>query len=456
MFDIDELWRKIRFDLKAQLAEEVYQSYFEPLDKISSFSNNNIYLVVKSSFERRTINNLYLDRINALIKKYCSEPVRIKFITTEEKQEMTNPSNKTRQGVGKYKQDIEPEFNFRTFVSGKSNSFAHRTAQIVADQLVSYANPFYIMGDVGLGKTHLMKAIGNAVLDADGSKVVRYAKADVFIEDFARFSHARASNKVYNIDEMNEKYRNVDLLLFDDIQLLKGSEGTQKEFFRIFEDLISRRVQIVITSDKPANKLQGIQERLQSRLSNAITVTIDKPDFDLKVKIINKKLVEEYPNTPVPEDVINFIASSFFSNIREIEGALRTIITYAMVFEKQVTLDITKEALKDILSNKSVAESLDQTNYERIISCVADYYRISFNDLIGPSRVAKYTEPRHIAMFLIKDRYKNIPFKTIGMLFSGRDHSSVMAAIEKIETKTKTDLDLKQVVTTLSKKLSIN
>lgn len=443
----DELWQKILKDLESLYSEEIYNELFSDLVSTHMYQNGLIFLVVANDFIKNRIDRLYLRKINELASKYLDNPVRFKFVTANDliKKEEQQPIKR------ELKFDYRPgnlnnTYSFDNFVVGKSNMFAFRMAMKVADQPAIVANPFYIFGDVGLGKTHLMQAIGSYILDHDPSQRVLYVKADGFIEDFTTLLRKE------KMDDFNAKYRDIDVLLVDDIQIMSGANKTQMEFFKLFDYLYSNNKQIVITSDKPASELKNIMSRLTSRFEAGLTVDIQVPDLDHRLNILKRKLSSFDSSNDVSEDVLEFIASSFVTNIREMEGALIRLLSYAAAYDLDVTLSLAYEALEPLLKTKRKTDSLNENNYDRIQSIVSEFYNITLQDLIGSKRHSKYTLPRHVAMYIIKTKY-NIPYKTIGSLFGDRDHSTVLAACERIENETKQDINLKLALESIYKKI---
>lgn len=446
MSPYDELWQTILKDLERLYSEETYHELFSPITSVHKYQNGLITLVVATEFLKNRINKLYIGKINELATKYSSEPIRFKFISEEEvKPEQEEPTQR-RLSIDYRNSTLNSTYTFDSFVVGKSNMFAFRTAMKVADQPGAFANPFYIFGDVGLGKTHLMQSIGNYILDNDVTKRILYVKADNFIEDFVTL--LSKNNKT---DEFNNKYRDIDVLLVDDIQIMANAQRTQMEFFKLFDYLYLNNKQIVITSDKPASQLTNIMPRLTSRFQAGLSVDIQVPDQNHRVDILKRKLTAFKLSSPIPENVLEFIAKTFVANIREMEGALIRLINYAQTFNLEINMNVVDEALGSILKTKKKSDSLNENNYDKIQSIVADYYQITVSDLIGKKRQAKYTLPRHIAMYVIKLKY-NIPYKTIGSLFNDRDHSTVLAACDKIETDLKVDPNLKFAVDAIIKK----
>jgi chromosomal replication initiator protein len=444
------LWQNILSELEQTFNEETFQDVFEPLRQTHKYANGHVYVLTPTDFIKNRINRFYLTKINELAQKYHEKPIRFKFVTEDDlvpEETLVSPDRKLnlQYRVG----NLNATYTFDSFVVGKSNMFAFRMAMKVADQPGTVANPLYIFGDVGLGKTHLMQSIGNYILDEDVNQKVLYVKADGFIEDFANLL------KKEKMDDFNAKYRDIDVLLVDDIQIMGGAQRTQMEFFKLFDYLYHQNKQIVITSDKPASELKNIMTRLTSRFEVGLTVDIQIPDLEHRIEILKRKLSSESSDIhDIPNNVLEFIASSFVTNIRELEGALKRVLFYCLTNNLELNIQSVQEALEPLLKTRKRSDSLNENNYDRIQSIVSDFYNITVEDLIGKKRHSKYILPRHISMYLIKSRY-NIPYKTIGSLFGDRDHSTVLAACEKIENELKQDHSLKLAIETINKKIDI-
>jgi len=445
----DILWQTILSDLEQTYDEDTFGEVFEPLQTIHQVLNNVIYILVPNEFIKNRIQRLYLSKIQDLAQIHSGETLRFKFLLENEiepEYDIVSPDldleNRYRLG------NLNGSFRFDNFVVGKSNMFAFRMAMKVADQPGVVANPLYVFGDVGLGKTHLTQAIGNYILDNDPLAKVLYVKADSFIEDFANLL------KRQKMDDFHLKYRDIDVLLVDDIQIMGGATKTQMEFFKLFDILYQQNKQIVITSDKPASELKNMMSRLTSRFEVGLSVDIQVPDLEHRIEILKRKLSSETSQAEAMNyDVLNFIASSFVTNIRELEGALKRVLFYALTNNIDITIEHAQEALEPLLKTRRKSNQLNENNYDRIQSVVSDFYGISIDDLIGKKRHSKYVIPRHIAMYLIKTQH-NIPYKSIGSLFGDRDHSTVLTACEKIENELKQDKTLKLAVDTIIKKLN--
>lgn len=449
MDNYDILWQTILSELEQTYDEDTFGEVFEPLQTIHQVLNNVIYILVPNEFIKNRIQRLYLSKIQDLAQVHSGETLRFKFLLENELEpeyDLVSPDldleNRYRLG------NLNGSFRFDNFVVGKSNMFAFRMAMKVADQPGVVANPLYIFGDVGLGKTHLTQAIGNYILDNAAHAKVLYVKADSFIEDFANLL------KRQKMDDFHLKYRDMDVLLVDDIQIMGGATKTQMEFFKLFDILYQQNKQIVITSDKPASELKNMMSRLTSRFEVGLSVDIQIPDLEHRIEILKRKLSSETSQSEAMSyDVLNFIASSFVTNIRELEGALKRVLFYALTNNIDITIEHAQEALEPLLKTRRKSNQLNENNYDRIQSVVSDFYGISIDDLIGKKRHSKYVIPRHIAMYLIKTHH-NIPYKSIGSLFGDRDHSTVLTACEKIENELKQDKTLKLAVDTIIKKLN--
>ena len=449
----DQLWHNILKDLEKLYSEEVYNELFAPITATHKYQNGLIFMIVSNHFYKNRIDKMYINKINELALKYSEIPVRFKFFTKEDliseyKNEIDTTIIKKELKFDYPQRDLNNTYTFDNFVVGKSNNFAFRMAMKTADQPGVVANPLYIFGDVGLGKTHLMQAIGNAILDQDVSKKVLYIPAASFIQDFVSLVKHKDSNS------FNAKYGNIDVLLVDDIQIMAKATETQAEFFKLFNYLHGTNKQIVITSDRPASELKDIMTRLTSRFEMGLTVDIQVPDLEHRINILKRKLSSFDSSSNVNDEVLAFIASQFITNVREMEGALNRLFYYALTNNLDVTLNLAEEALEPLLKTKQRSNQLNENNYDKILSIVADYYQVSVDDLISKKRHAKITAPRHISMYIIKYLY-HLPYKTIGQLFGNRDHSTVLTACEKIDNELKSDKSLKVAVDTIFKKINM-
>jgi len=336
----------------------------------------------------------------------------------------TSPSNSTDATVVYDRSRLNTELTFDNFVTGKANQLARAAALQVAENPGTSYNPLFLYGGVGLGKTHLIHAIGNALMARNINARVRYIHAEQFVSDVVKTYHRKS------FDDFKRYYHALDLLLIDDIQFFAGKDGTQELFFYAFEAIIAQRRQIIITSDTYPKELSGIDERLISRFDSGLTLAIEPPELEMRVAILIRKAENE--GVPLPEEVAFFIAKHLRSNVRELEGALRKVLAYARFHGRPITVDVCKEALKDLLS-----VSNGQLTVENIQRTVADFYKMKVADMYSKRRPANIALPRQIAMYLAKElTQKSLP--EIGDLFGGRDHTTVLHAVRKIsEARTK-------------------
>ncbi len=439
-----QIWHEIKHELANELETDTYEEIFESIDSIFQVKNNYIYLIVENEFIKRRVEMLYLKRMNRMLEHYVTERHEFRLITKDkaeqelqsEKQYQPNEPDHYTDSV-MLKSNLNPSYTFNNFVIGHSNRLAYTSSIKVADQPGFVANPLYIFGDVGLGKTHLMQCVGNYILEGNINKRVMYVKADQFVEDYVRY----ASKKRYH--EFANLYREVDVLLVDDIQFLAKKEKSQEEFFKLFEQLYNQQKQIVITSDRKASDLKDIMSRLTSRFAWGVTVDINRPDLDHRIKILEKKLMAETSDTDlIPNKVIEYIASVFDNNVRELEGALKRVLFYCTAFNYEFNIKNAEIALENLIRPKHNNRDYIKNKIENVLSVVADYYNITVNDLISKKRTRNFLFPRQVSMYLIKQNY-DLPYKKIGEYFNNRDHSTVMHSVEKISNDLQTDKNIK-------------
>ena len=445
MRNYSDLWNEILDKLELEFENDTFNEIFGTCE-FHEFKNGYLVIVVPTEYTKTKLNKLYIHRINDILANMVKEEtIRVKFILKSEIR--VEPGiNKPENLVNKYRNNLNANYNFNNYVVGQSNMFAFRMAMKIADQPGEVANPFYIFGSVGLGKTHLMEAIGNYILDNDVNKKVLYVKASEFLEDYSKMCTGSLSNEFFN-----EKYRNLDVLLIDDIQTLELGKKSQLEFFKIFDILYSDNKQIVITSDRPAKEL-NIMERLTSRFEVGLTVDIQTPNLEHRINIIKKKMAEA-GFEDVSNDVYEFIANYFTNNIRELEGAINRLVNYCITCELEINLDNTKEALAALITTHNKTKPTNNDYYTDIIGIVADFYNIKVDDIVGSKRNNNIVLARQIAMYILKTKF-GLAYKKIGLFFGGRDHSTVISSVEKIENEIKNNGDVKLAVDAIIKKIN--
>lgn len=440
--------------LKKEMNNDDYDNLFAEVGKIHKYENNSIYVITPDALSKFKIEKFYSKKMNDFLENIAPVKCRFKFLTVDE----ANKDSENKDSpiitpevinVNKSKRKLRAEFTFDNFVIGESNRFAFLSAMKVAESPHSILNPLYIFGDVGLGKTHLMMAIGHFVLDNNINANVVYTSAQQFTEDYFLSTSTKKGRE--KIEDFYSHYRSADLLLVDDIQFLEGKTGTQEEFFKVFDYLHENNKQIVITSDRVANELK-LMARLKSRFNWGMIVDIKIPDKELRVNILKRKLTFLLNNPrDIPLEVLDIIADLFPNNIRDLEGAIRRYVTYCVSLDIPFTVENIQVALDSIIpkSKEYISRTRDVDNIKALVS---SYFRIPVEDLVSSSRKTQIVYARNIAYYLIRHKYKT-PLKKIGESFGKRDHATVAHGIEKIKTQLKTDQHVKSDVEYLKNKL---
>lgn len=432
-----DLWNKTRDKLSSYFAEDTFEELFAEVKKVIKQENGIIYVLTPSTYIKTKINNIYTKMIAEILASLTPEKLKFKFVCEGE------ISTKPIKPVVKLnKNNLKSNYTFESLVVGESNRLGYITSMKVAEQPGIFVNPLYIFGGVGLGKTHMMQAIGNFILENDLNTNILYVQATDFMSDYIKAVQNQS------MISFEEKYENLDVLLVDDIQMLAMGNKSQQEFFKLFNDMTTRQKQIVITSDCPASKLTGIMDRLTSRFQMGVSVDIKQPDLSQRVNILKRKLAEN-SNKPLDDSILNYIAENFTDNVRELEGGLNRVLWYSEVYNQKPTLELAKEAL-DVLIKAKKPKGKD--NYETALSVISNTYSISTADLLGKSRNSKYVLPRHIAMYILKTQY-HLTYSKIGSILNGRDHTTVMNGCTKIEDELKTNKELKLAIETILKKV---
>lgn len=335
---------------------------------------------------------------------------------------------------------LNPKYTFDTFVTGSSNRFAHAAAMAVAESPGNVYNPFFMYGGVGLGKTHLMHAIGNRVLHNHPEMRVLYVSSEQFTNEIIR------SIQEGNAEKFRQKYRNIDVLLVDDIQFLSGKTSTQEEFFHTFNTLHDSQKQIILSSDRPPREVERLEDRLRSRFEWGLITDIQAPDLETRIAILKNKA--QLDHFSVPNDVMVYIASRIDSNIRELEGALTRVVAYASLIKKPITTDLVAEALKDVFPNNKTKE----ITMEVIQEIVASYFKMKIEDLHAKKRTRSIAFPRQIAMYLCRE-LTDTSLPQIGNFFGGRDHTTVIHAYDKIKKEKDADMKLNAILNELIERI---
>jgi len=429
--------------LSRELSPQQFKTWIQPLILLSlDDSEDSLTIGAPNRFKLDWIKKTFADRFQELATQYFGRPINIAFALTPEagsasvtpspvttpEAAMLNTSSASEQEASTSTDEsafeiedhskLNPNLTFDTFVTGKANQLARAASIQVAHNPGTSYNPMFLYGGVGLGKTHLIHAIGNHLLKEKPNARIRYIHAEQYVSDVVRAYQQKA------FDRFKRYYHSLDLLLIDDIQFFSGKSRTQEEFFYAFEALLSNKAQVIITSDTYPKEMAGIDDRLISRFDSGLTVAIEPPELEMRVAILMKKAVSE--GIPMTEDVAFFVAKHLRSNVRELEGALRKILAFVRFHGREVTIEVARTALKDLLSIQN-----RQISVENIQKAVADFYSIKVADMYSKKRPANIARPRQIAMFMAKElTQKSLP--EIGELFGGRDHTTVLHAVRKI------------------------
>ena len=427
------LWQSCMDQLAQELPEQQFNTWIKPLTAQVPEDVSRVTIFVANRFKLDWVRAQYSNRISMLLEKLYGQPVFVELAITPREAPVkqafspraAEPSAADEiveavedRSTGGPKNRLNSMLTFENLVEGTANRMARAAAMHVATMPGHLYNPLFIYGGVGLGKTHLMHAVGNRLLaDKPGSKVL-YIHAEQFVSDVVKAYQRKT------FDEFKERYHSLDLLLIDDVQFFANKDRTQEEFFNAFEALLAKKSHIVMTSDTYPKGLTDIHERLVSRFDSGLTVAIEPPELEMRVAIlINKARVE---GSEMPEEVAFFVAKNVRSNVRELEGALRKILAYSRFNQKEISIQLAREALRDLLSIQN-----RQISVENIQKTVADYYKIKVADMYSKKRPASIARPRQIAMYLAKElTQKSLP--EIGELFGGRDHTTVLHAVRKI------------------------
>ena len=438
MTELDSLWEAIQNSFRQDTTPVTFDTLIAPAKAIS-LSQNQLEIEVPTPVHR----DFWRKNLNTQLKEFAQhelgrniEPHYIlegEFTYTNKKTE-DDPTLSFEMDT-----PLNPHYNFGTFVVGEGNKMAHAAAFAVAESPGSLYNPLFIYGGVGLGKTHLMEAIGNHMLQVNPNSRVKYVTSEDFTNDYI---NAIRNNTT---EQLREEYRNLDLLLIDDIQFLANKEGTQLEFFNTFNALHDRKKQIVMTSDRIPNEIPELQDRLVSRFRWGLTVEITPPDLETRIAILRSQVEEDHID--IGNDTLNYIAGQIDTNIRELEGALTKVQAFANLSGERITPSLASQALKGL---HRVAKN--EISIAKIQKQVADFYNITQGDILGKKRVKQIVMPRQIAMYLSRE-LTDSSLPKIGNEFGGKDHTTVLHAIDKIEAELKKDTDLQNDITKLKAKL---
>lgn len=442
MQELQIMWERVLSKLEMMTTAVSFDLWIRPLEVLEFKDYNTLILVASSTTAKNqllknhkiqlqnAINEVFNDNINFEILDQNEKDEYIKTNTPAKNQKVEEEGNKTNS-------NFNEKYTFDNFVVGKSNQFVYAAAKSVAENPGQKFNPLFIYGGVGLGKTHLLHAIGNYIKSAYPDKKIMYATCEKFTNDY--IESLRANKDMANF-EFREKYRNLDVLMIDDIQFISNKTSTQEEFFHTFNDLYQRQKQIIIASDRPPKEIATLEERLRSRFTSGLIQDIQAPDFETRVAILRKKAQQE--KYSIDDEVINFIAEKIDTNIREMEGILSKVFFFATLLgKKSATLEEAYEAMKENMDE--IKEGLSP---DMVIDTVCKYFNISKNDIVGKKKNKEIVEPRMICIYLICELL-DLPLVAIGKKFGDRDHTTIMHARDKITEQIKTNNKIKVYIT---------
>ena len=438
--NLDSIWNDVLNIIKVELTEVSFNTWLKTVIPVS-ISDDTIVLAAPNDFTKGILEGRYQNLIKYSIMEVTKKEYAIKFIIPGE-ETSPNLEKKIQQEKNDNNQRLQlnPKYSFNTFVIGNSNRFAHAASLAVAEAPAQAYNPLFLYGGVGLGKTHLMHAIGHYILSQDPSTKVVYVTSEKFTNELIN------SIREYRNEEFRNKYRNVDVLLVDDIQFIAGKEGTQEEFFHTFNALYEANKQIIISSDRPPKEIPTLEDRLRSRFEWGLIADIQAPDLETRIAILRKKANME--NLEVDDEVMQYIASKIESNIRELEGALIRVVAYSSLTNKAPTVELAEEALKDIISNNKPKD----ITVDLIKAEVANQFNVRIEDFNSKKRTRAIAYPRQVAMYLTRE-LTDLSLPKIGDEFGGRDHTTVIHACNKISSDIQDDKEFNEKIEYITNKL---
>ncbi|HHT21259.1 MAG TPA: chromosomal replication initiator protein DnaA [Tissierellia bacterium] len=422
-------------ELRQQHDELSFNTWIADLD-VYNEDDRSIFLLAPSKFVRSILEKRkYPQEFTQLYQRLTGQPKSFVLVSLEDvEREQFDASGQVN------KSNLNPKYVFEDFVVGSNNQFAHAACVAVAEDPSKSYNPLFIYGGVGLGKTHLMQAVGHYISKKQPDSRILYISSENFTNDFI--------NSIKNTqgESFRERYRNVDVLLIDDIQFLADKEQTQEEFFHTFNELYLNNKQIVISSDRPPKEIKTLEERLRSRFEMGLITDISSPDYETRIAILRKKA--EVDRKTIPDDVFDLIAKNIKSNIRELEGSLNKVTAYSSLVGKVIDVELTKEALKEVI-DRNIPKTIDQ-HFIRELIC--NYFDVTEKELDSPKRTKRIAYPRQVAMYLIRE-YTDLSLPKIGEIFGNRDHSTVVHACDKLTGEVENNPETKEMIDQLKERM---
>ena len=449
--EVTQLWDRSLKKIEEQLGEkQLFDSFFAS-SYIYEIRGSTIVVVVNSALAKSLINSKYKDLVTGVVNEITQSNFQLDFVLEQDvKNQESVQSSFVPVKKQQYFQDaaLNTNLTFENFVVGQFNREASQASLLIASNPGKMFNPLFIHSHSGLGKTHLLHAIGNYIIkEKNPNAKILYINANDFVEEYIKYVRGEKESQ-----SLKDFFKTVDVLLLDDVQFLANRVQTQEMFFYIYTDMINRGKQIVITSDRQPNELEKLEERLVTRFTQGLVVNIDEPDQNTCVEILRKKIeANGLDINNFDENVLYFYADKFSKNVRELEGALNRLIFIVVSMKKtdKITMDVAVDAVSSLVGGKQLATQL---NEQKIINVVADYYNLTASQLTGKIRTGQIALARHIAMYLIRNTL-DIPLKKIGDMFGGKDHTTVMSGISKVDKELKTNESLKEAVAELQKRL---
>lgn len=449
--NVTVLWTNFLESIKEDVTSLCYTTWFEETE-LYELKDGKAKIIVPMPIHKKHLSDNYYDLIRDLLNNITGTNFELEFLLKEEIEQERKQEQTIKKDIAPFstgvpynsaaQSNLNLNYTFDNFIVGNSNKFAHAAALSVAENPGKMYNPLFIYGNSGLGKTHLMHAIGNYIIQNTNKKVL-YVTSDQFIQDFIGINKKDDTGTNFNyVEFFKNKYRNVDVLIIDDIQFLGGATQTQQEFFHTFNTLYSDSKQIIISSDRSPDDLKLLEDRLRTRFCWGLTVDIFPPDFSLRVAILRKKISAGAVEKEIPDDVIDYIASNMGSDVRQLEGSVTRLVAYSTIMGgANITVDLAIEALKDYI-NKGISEKNDIHKIQKVVS---EYFQITVEDIKSKKRSSNIAFPRQIAMYLCRT-LTNESFPKIGTEFGGKDHSTVMHSVEKIEKEIKSNKELSNII----------
>ena len=433
-----ELWKNFLENIKEVISSTSFDIWFNENDtKLYSFKNDIATITVPQEYHKKHLEDHYMDNMNMAMRKAANTDVTINIIldseiaSLEEEKKQLKLADDVHQSSDNA--NLNPNYTFESFIVGNSNKFAFKAARVVAESPGTY-NPLFLYGESGVGKTHLMHSIGNYLIENTDKKVL-YIASDKFVDEYTRIFRNNEKSNFDKIDAFKDKYRNVDVLMIDDIQFLEIAQKTQQEFFNTFNDLYTNNKQIIIASDRSPDDLKKLEERLRTRFVWGLIVDILPPDYQLRMNIIDKKIDCNNMNTFFPQEVKEYIANNCTSDIRKLEGAITRVVAYSAIMNgSDITLELAMDALKDYFGVRLIAKN----KIEQVQNVIAHNYNIKVEDLKSKRKSNDIAIPRQIAMYICRIYLKE-SLPKIGAEFGGKDHTTVMHAVNKIKKEVDTN-----------------